>query len=61
MAWCASFIYRYWMMTFARNMAQYNSSLYGWDDGGDWEGEDQEGSALLFSMGFSQRGELMLS
>jgi len=42
-------------------MAQYNSSLYGWDDGGDWEGEDQEGSALLFSMGFSQRGELMLS
>lgn len=46
----AFLIHRSWMMTFARNMALDNSSLYAWDGGGDWEGGSQECSALSFLM-----------
>lgn len=30
------------------SLALDKSALYGWDDGNDWEGEDQECSALSF-------------
>ena len=39
------------MMTFVPG----KSPLYDWDSGGDWEGEDQECSALLFKCVGSKR------
>lgn len=47
----ALLIHRCWMKTFVLG----KSPLYNWDGGGDWEGDDQECSALLFKHVGSKR------